>query len=104
MYVRVCTRARTRVRVCTHAFTCQTLSVLHRFPPRCWLRVDNYFIWSFIGPVSFVIMVTIGQPSPTSYSANNHGNKPLFGFTLWRDSKCKVNCLHDIAAAGVHLT
>lgn len=24
---------------------------------RCWLRVDNYFIWSFIGPVSFVIMV-----------------------------------------------
>uniref|UniRef100_A0A8C7IZK2 Adhesion G protein-coupled receptor L1 n=1 Tax=Oncorhynchus kisutch TaxID=8019 RepID=A0A8C7IZK2_ONCKI len=23
----------------------------------CWLRVDNYFIWSFIGPVSFVIMV-----------------------------------------------
>lgn len=24
---------------------------------RCWLRVDNYFIWSFIGPVSFIIMV-----------------------------------------------
>ncbi|KAG2471166.1 AGRL1 protein, partial [Polypterus senegalus] len=23
----------------------------------CWLRVDNYFIWSFIGPVSFIIMV-----------------------------------------------
>uniref|UniRef100_A0A8C5H2X2 Adhesion G protein-coupled receptor L1-like n=1 Tax=Gouania willdenowi TaxID=441366 RepID=A0A8C5H2X2_GOUWI len=25
----------------------------------CWLRVDNYFIWSFIGPVSFVIMVLL---------------------------------------------
>ncbi|CDQ94804.1 unnamed protein product [Oncorhynchus mykiss] len=26
---------------------------------RCWLRVDNYFIWSFIGPVSFVIMLNL---------------------------------------------
>ncbi|XP_041332354.1 adhesion G protein-coupled receptor L1-like [Pyrgilauda ruficollis] len=25
----------------------------------CWLRVDNYFIWSFIGPVAFVILVTL---------------------------------------------
>uniref|UniRef100_A0A8K9XZ99 Adhesion G protein-coupled receptor L1a n=1 Tax=Oncorhynchus mykiss TaxID=8022 RepID=A0A8K9XZ99_ONCMY len=25
----------------------------------CWLRVDNYFIWSFIGPVSFVIMLNL---------------------------------------------
>ncbi|XP_028642164.1 adhesion G protein-coupled receptor L1 isoform X3 [Grammomys surdaster] len=25
----------------------------------CWLRVDNYFIWSFIGPVSFVIVVNL---------------------------------------------
>ncbi|XP_043940453.1 adhesion G protein-coupled receptor L1-like isoform X3 [Protopterus annectens] len=25
----------------------------------CWLRVDNYFIWSFIGPVSFVIMINL---------------------------------------------
>ena len=23
----------------------------------CWLRVDNHFIWSFIGPVTFIIMV-----------------------------------------------
>ncbi|KAF7477165.1 Hypothetical predicted protein [Marmota monax] len=22
----------------------------------CWLRVDNYFIWSFIGPVTFIIL------------------------------------------------
>uniref|UniRef100_A0A673JYD0 Adhesion G protein-coupled receptor L2 n=1 Tax=Sinocyclocheilus rhinocerous TaxID=307959 RepID=A0A673JYD0_9TELE len=22
----------------------------------CWLRVDNHFIWSFIGPVTFIIM------------------------------------------------
>ncbi|MEE6508564.1 hypothetical protein FKM82_021924 [Ascaphus truei] len=25
----------------------------------CWLRVDNYFIWSFIGPVSLVIVVNL---------------------------------------------
>uniref|UniRef100_A0A452J6R1 Uncharacterized protein n=1 Tax=Gopherus agassizii TaxID=38772 RepID=A0A452J6R1_9SAUR len=25
----------------------------------CWLRVDNYFIWSFIGPVSFIIVVNL---------------------------------------------
>uniref|UniRef100_A0A673H7H5 Adhesion G protein-coupled receptor L2-like n=1 Tax=Sinocyclocheilus rhinocerous TaxID=307959 RepID=A0A673H7H5_9TELE len=24
---------------------------------RCWLRMDNHFIWSFIGPVTFIIMV-----------------------------------------------
>ncbi|PIO39542.1 hypothetical protein AB205_0143350, partial [Aquarana catesbeiana] len=24
----------------------------------CWLRVDNYFIWSFIGPVSLVVVVS----------------------------------------------
>ncbi|KTG36287.1 hypothetical protein cypCar_00008678 [Cyprinus carpio] len=27
--------------------------------PECWLRVDNYFIWSFIGPVSFIIMLNL---------------------------------------------
>lgn len=26
--------------------------------PRCWLSVDNHFIWSFIGPVTFIIMVS----------------------------------------------
>ncbi|XP_060037844.1 adhesion G protein-coupled receptor L1 isoform X2 [Erinaceus europaeus] len=25
----------------------------------CWLRADNHFIWSFIGPVSFVIVVNL---------------------------------------------
>lgn len=25
---------------------------------RCWLRVDNHFIWSFIGPVTFIIVVS----------------------------------------------
>uniref|UniRef100_A0A3B4AL28 Uncharacterized protein n=1 Tax=Periophthalmus magnuspinnatus TaxID=409849 RepID=A0A3B4AL28_9GOBI len=24
----------------------------------CWLRVDNHFIWSFIGPVTFIIVVS----------------------------------------------
>ncbi|XP_071606629.1 adhesion G protein-coupled receptor L2 isoform X17 [Heliangelus exortis] len=25
----------------------------------CWLRVDNYFIWSFIGPVTFIILLNL---------------------------------------------
>uniref|UniRef100_A0A8C5ALV6 Adhesion G protein-coupled receptor L2 n=1 Tax=Gadus morhua TaxID=8049 RepID=A0A8C5ALV6_GADMO len=25
----------------------------------CWLRVDNYFIWSFIGPVTCIIMLNL---------------------------------------------
>ncbi|XP_037682740.1 adhesion G protein-coupled receptor L2 isoform X17 [Choloepus didactylus] len=25
----------------------------------CWLHVDNYFIWSFIGPVTFIIVLNI---------------------------------------------
>ncbi|XP_039671754.1 adhesion G protein-coupled receptor L2-like isoform X8 [Perca fluviatilis] len=25
----------------------------------CWLRVDNHFIWSFIGPVTFIIVVNV---------------------------------------------
>lgn len=33
---------------------------------RCWLRVDNYFIWSFIGPVSFIIMVLFSPLCPFS--------------------------------------
>lgn len=34
------------------------LSTWPYFLYSCWLRVDNYFIWSFIGPVSFVIVVS----------------------------------------------
>uniref|UniRef100_UPI00398E8B62 adhesion G protein-coupled receptor L2 isoform X1 n=1 Tax=Pristiophorus japonicus TaxID=55135 RepID=UPI00398E8B62 len=25
----------------------------------CWLRIDNHFIWSFLGPVCFIILVNI---------------------------------------------
>lgn len=42
------------------AFQASLHSAMFRFS--CWLRVDNYFIWSFIGPVSFVIVVS-GTPS-----------------------------------------
>ncbi|XP_051944331.1 adhesion G protein-coupled receptor L2-like isoform X4 [Hippocampus zosterae] len=28
-------------------------------PRACWLRADNHFIWSFIGPVTFVIVVNV---------------------------------------------
>lgn len=40
-----------------------SLCVLHELKyaslcHRCWLSVDNHFIWSFIGPVTFIIMVS----------------------------------------------
>uniref|UniRef100_A0A8C1QSL1 Adhesion G protein-coupled receptor L1 n=1 Tax=Cyprinus carpio TaxID=7962 RepID=A0A8C1QSL1_CYPCA len=28
-------------------------------PKACWLRVDNYFIWTFIGPASFIILLNL---------------------------------------------
>uniref|UniRef100_A0A8B9H6N9 Adhesion G protein-coupled receptor L1 n=1 Tax=Astyanax mexicanus TaxID=7994 RepID=A0A8B9H6N9_ASTMX len=28
-------------------------------PRACWLRVDNYFVWMFIGPVSLVILLNL---------------------------------------------
>lgn len=28
---------------------------------RCWLRLDTYFIWSFIGPATLIIMVRRSQ-------------------------------------------
>uniref|UniRef100_A0A7N6BTV6 Adhesion G protein-coupled receptor L2a n=1 Tax=Anabas testudineus TaxID=64144 RepID=A0A7N6BTV6_ANATE len=28
-------------------------------PKACWLSVDNHFIWSFIGPVTFIIMLNL---------------------------------------------
>uniref|UniRef100_A0A672Q2W9 Adhesion G protein-coupled receptor L1-like n=1 Tax=Sinocyclocheilus grahami TaxID=75366 RepID=A0A672Q2W9_SINGR len=28
-------------------------------PKACWLRVDNYFIWTFIGPASLVILLNL---------------------------------------------
>lgn len=36
---------------------CSTLKCVF-FCHRCWLSVDNHFIWSFIGPVTFIIMVS----------------------------------------------
>lgn len=29
---------------------------------RCWLRLDTYFIWSFIGPATLIIMVRHVRP------------------------------------------
>uniref|UniRef100_A0A3Q1CHI3 Adhesion G protein-coupled receptor L2a n=1 Tax=Amphiprion ocellaris TaxID=80972 RepID=A0A3Q1CHI3_AMPOC len=40
----------------------------------CWLSVDNHFIWSFIGPVTFIIMVSSTVPVPECLS---HRVRPL---------------------------
>uniref|UniRef100_A0A452J6Q6 Uncharacterized protein n=1 Tax=Gopherus agassizii TaxID=38772 RepID=A0A452J6Q6_9SAUR len=42
----------------------------------CWLRVDNYFIWSFIGPVSFIIVVSGCTSAPGEVCGGCHGHCP----------------------------
>ncbi|XP_056459586.1 adhesion G protein-coupled receptor L2 [Gadus chalcogrammus] len=38
----------------------------------CWLRVDNYFIWSFIGPVTCIIMLNLIFLVITMYKMVKH--------------------------------
>uniref|UniRef100_A0A8C1PBR2 Adhesion G protein-coupled receptor L2 n=1 Tax=Cyprinus carpio TaxID=7962 RepID=A0A8C1PBR2_CYPCA len=38
----------------------------------CWLRVDNHFIWSFIGPVTFIIMLNLIFLVVTVYKMVKH--------------------------------
>ncbi|XP_067308360.1 adhesion G protein-coupled receptor L2-like isoform X6 [Pseudorasbora parva] len=38
----------------------------------CWLRVDNHFIWSFIGPVTFIIMLNLIFLAVTMYKMVKH--------------------------------
>ncbi|XP_053247918.1 adhesion G protein-coupled receptor L2 isoform X8 [Podarcis muralis] len=40
----------------------------------CWLKVDNYFIWSFIGPVTFIILLNIIFLVITLYKMVKHSN------------------------------
>ncbi|CDQ74878.1 unnamed protein product [Oncorhynchus mykiss] len=36
-----------------------SLSSVSFLPSRCWLRLDTYFIWSFIGPATLIIMLNV---------------------------------------------
>ncbi|XP_053089758.1 adhesion G protein-coupled receptor L2-like isoform X3 [Pangasianodon hypophthalmus] len=38
----------------------------------CWLRVDNHFIWSFIGPVAFIVMLNLAFLVVTMYKMVKH--------------------------------
>ncbi|KAL1022901.1 hypothetical protein UPYG_G00033940 [Umbra pygmaea] len=38
----------------------------------CWLRVDNHFIWSFIGPVIFIVMLNVIILVITMYKMVKH--------------------------------
>uniref|UniRef100_A0A8C7JLC8 Adhesion G protein-coupled receptor L2 n=1 Tax=Oncorhynchus kisutch TaxID=8019 RepID=A0A8C7JLC8_ONCKI len=58
-------------------------------PRACWLRVDNHFIWSFIGPVTFIIMLNLIFLVVTMYKMVKHSTsmKPdstrLGGIRSW---------------------
>lgn len=32
-------------------------------PPSCWLDLEQGFLWSFLGPVTFIILVSAHSPS-----------------------------------------
>ncbi|KAJ8012171.1 hypothetical protein DPEC_G00065910 [Dallia pectoralis] len=55
----------------------------------CWLRVDNHFIWSFIGPVAFIIVLNLIFLVVTMYKMMKHSTsmKPdstrLGGIRSW---------------------
>uniref|UniRef100_A0A1A7Y9Y0 Latrophilin 2 n=2 Tax=Iconisemion striatum TaxID=60296 RepID=A0A1A7Y9Y0_9TELE len=55
----------------------------------CWLRVDNHFIWSFIGPVTLIIVVNVIFLVVTMYKMVKHSTsmKPdssrLGGIRSW---------------------
>uniref|UniRef100_A0A8C9S2E6 Adhesion G protein-coupled receptor L2 n=1 Tax=Scleropages formosus TaxID=113540 RepID=A0A8C9S2E6_SCLFO len=40
----------------------------------CWLRADNHFIWSFIGPVTFIIMLNLIFLVITMYKMVKHSS------------------------------
>ncbi|XP_048845272.1 adhesion G protein-coupled receptor L2-like isoform X2 [Brienomyrus brachyistius] len=40
----------------------------------CWLRADNHFIWSFIGPVTFIIMLNLIFLIITMYKMVKHAS------------------------------
>lgn len=61
-----------------------TYCIFFSFPNSCWLHVDNYFIWSFIGPVTFIILVS---RLPFHSLSGGHCSTGI------RDSKlCPSNC------------
>ncbi|XP_053739978.1 adhesion G protein-coupled receptor L2-like isoform X5 [Synchiropus splendidus] len=65
----------------------------------CWLRVDNHFIWSFIGPVTFVILVNVFVLVLTMYKMVKHSTsmKPdssrLGGIRSWVLGAFALLCL-----------
>lgn len=70
---------------------CLTLSS-PLYHSRCWLRVDNYFIWSFIGPVSFVIMVLAllsDSIIPLSILESHSQTRSISPRLLWWSIVCK---------------
>ncbi|KAM6948933.1 adhesion G protein-coupled receptor L2b.1 [Aplochiton taeniatus] len=65
----------------------------------CWLRVDNHFIWSFIGPVTFIIMLNLVFLVVTMYKMVKHSTsmKPdssrLGGIRSWVMGAFALLCL-----------
>ncbi|XP_060900813.1 adhesion G protein-coupled receptor L2-like isoform X7 [Labrus mixtus] len=65
----------------------------------CWLRVDNHFIWSFIGPVTFIIVVNVIFLVVTMFKMVKHSTsmKPdssrLGGIRSWVMGAFALLCL-----------
>ncbi|XP_017281483.1 adhesion G protein-coupled receptor L2 isoform X7 [Kryptolebias marmoratus] len=68
----------------------------------CWLRVDNHFIWSFIGPVTLIIVVNVIFLVVTMYKMVKHSTsmKPdssrLGGIRSWVLGAFALLCLSGL--------
>uniref|UniRef100_A0A671RDP1 Adhesion G protein-coupled receptor L1 n=1 Tax=Sinocyclocheilus anshuiensis TaxID=1608454 RepID=A0A671RDP1_9TELE len=63
-------------------------------PKACWLRVDNYFIWTFIGPASLVILLNLAVLVITIHRMLRHST------VLKPDSR---SCCFSSGTMGNHL-
>ncbi|XP_047659150.1 adhesion G protein-coupled receptor L1-like isoform X4 [Tachysurus fulvidraco] len=61
-------------------------------PTSCWLRVDNYFIWLFIGPVSLVILLNLVILMVTVHRMIRHSNLLKPDSSRFDNIKCWTVC------------
>lgn len=60
---------------------------------RCWLRLDTYFIWSFIGPATLIIMVRYTYMHAHTHNTALHVQSRLAATCSCRNDMVTLRCL-----------
>lgn len=81
-----------RCRVCVHCLELICVFLWHR----CWLSVDNHFIWSFIGPVTCIIMVSCFLFFEYSYWQSEEGTERV----RWKRCRGKIKGSRMVELTG----